>query len=69
MGLQLQIVDAFSRAWLEPLPSLRFVQGLKAHADPPRVATIFRCNPNFRVQVFTVVIVIAVLLAVIFELI
>ena len=44
-GLQLQIGDAFLRAWLEPLPSLRFVQGLKAHADPPGVAPIFRCNP------------------------
>ncbi|PIC62641.1 hypothetical protein CSV79_15915, partial [Sporosarcina sp. P13] len=25
---------AFRRAWLEPLPSLRSVQGLKAHAEP-----------------------------------
>ena len=28
---------AFRGAWLEPLPSLRYVQGLKAHADPSGV--------------------------------
>ena len=50
MGLQLQIGDAFPRAWLEPLPSLRYVQGLKAHADPPGVAPIFRCNPMYIVE-------------------
>ncbi len=38
--------DAFPRAWLEPLPSLRYVQGLETHADPPGVAAL-RSNPTF----------------------
>ncbi|PID02537.1 hypothetical protein CSV67_07825 [Sporosarcina sp. P2] len=38
---------AFLRAWLEPLPSLRYVQGLKAHADPPGAFLLVqRCAPN-----------------------
>ncbi len=44
MGLQLQLVDAFLRAWPEPLPSLRSVQGLELtlilQESPPASASI-----------------------------
>ncbi len=37
------LVGRFPPAWLQPLPSLRYVQGLQAHAFPAGVAP-FRSN-------------------------